>query len=332
MSRRDATVATIPALLAIALGFAVALSETASAAWPGRPGPVVYLGVRYEPPPSSKGYVTTGLRVFEPGVLGSARQLTDDPTDSDPQVSPDGRTVVFARTSEVSEANFVTSIFAIGIDGSGLRQLTSGTDYGEPTFYPSGRAIAFVGPGVGGSPDLYSIRLDGSNLRHLTSTPGEERAPAVSPTGRQIAFECVLQIPHASGQYICSIRPDGSHRRNLTLRLGENDEAKDPDFSPSGRLIAFSVHPGTAADIFMVRADGTHMRALTNRGPHGGRTFPRETPGYALPTFSPAGGSLVAVARPGTGPHLVRIKLRDPKHPQPIGEGLLGSSPIWATG
>jgi hypothetical protein len=54
--------------------------------------------------------------------------------------------------------------------------------------------------------------------------------------------------------------------------------------------------------------------------------------GYALPTFSPTGGSLVAVARPGTGPHLVLIRLRDPEHPRPIGEGLLGSSPIWAAG
>lgn len=326
MSRRDAVVVAVLALLAVALLF----GERAGAAWPGRPGPVVYVAV--EQGDHRYTYKTHGLRVFRPGVPGSGIELTTDPTDSDPQVSPDGRTIVFSRAIEVSEGNFVTSIFAIGVDGSGLRRLTGDeAGYDESTFYPSGQSIAFVGSGVGGSPDLYSMRLDGSNLRHLTSTQAEERAPAVSPTGRQIAFECVPPAPRSAHQYICSIRPDGSHRRNLTPRLGENDEAKDPDFSPSGRLIAFSVHPGTAADIYTVRADGTRMRVLTNRGPHGGRTYPHAV-GYALPTFSPAGGFLVAVARPGTGPHLVRIELRNPKHPQPMGEALLGSSPIWVTG
>lgn len=322
--------AAVLALLAIVLGAALVFSETAGAAWPGRPGPVVYVAV--EPGAYRNTYETRGLSVFRPGVPGSEIRLTADPTDSDPQVSPDGRTVVFSRTLEVSEGHSVTSIFAIAIGGGELRRLTGDeVSYGEPTFYPSGRSIAFVGPGVGGSPDLYSMRLDGSGLRHLTWTRAEERAPAVSPTSRQIAFECVPPAPRSAHQYICSIRPDGSRRRNLTPRLGENDEAKNPDFSPAGRLIAFSVHPGTAADIYTVRADGTRMRVLTNRGPHGGRTYPHAV-GYALPTFSPAGGFLVAVARPGTGPHLVRIKLRDPKHPQPLGEALLGSSPIWAAG
>jgi Tol biopolymer transport system component len=329
MSRRDAFLAALVAPMA-ALVLMVPFGGSAGAAWPGRSGSVVYVAV--EQGDHRYSFETHGLRALRPGVPGSGLQLTSDPTDADPQVSPGGRTVVFSRTLQVSEGHSVTSIFAIGIDGSGLRRLTDDdVGYGEPAFYPSGRSIAFVGPGPGGAPDLYSMRLDGSNLRHLTSTRAEERAPAVSPTGRQIAFECVPAPPRSAHQNICSIRTDGSHRRNLTPRLGENDEAKDPDFSPSGRLIAFSVHPGTAADLFTVRADGSRMRVLTNRGPHGGRIYPHAV-GYALPTFSPAGGSLVAVARPGTGPHLVRIGLGDPEHPRPVGEGLLGSSPIWAAG
>jgi Tol biopolymer transport system component len=329
MSRRDAAVAIVLVLVAGAAIAALLLSDSARAGWPGRPGPIVYVAVT--PGKYRYSYETHGLRVMRPGVPGSERQLTTDPTDSDPQVSPDGRTVVFARALESADGETVSAIFKIGIDGSGLTQLTDGGAYGEPAFYPSGNSIVLVGPGKGANPDLYSMRLDGSNLRPVASTAAAERAPAVSPTGRQIAFECVPPEPHSGHQNICSMRPDGSHRRNLTPRLGQNDEPKDPDFDPSGRLIAFSLHPGTAADIFTARADGSHMRALTNRGPHGGRTYPHAL-GYALPTFSPAGSSLVAVARPGTGPRLVRIELRDPEHPRPIGAVLLGSSPVWATG
>jgi cysteine synthase A len=75
-------VAAVLALLAIALLF----SERAGAAWPGRPGPVVYVAV--EQGDHRYTYETHGLRVFRPGVPGSGIQLTTDPTDSDPQVSP----------------------------------------------------------------------------------------------------------------------------------------------------------------------------------------------------------------------------------------------------
>jgi WD40-like Beta Propeller Repeat len=332
MCSRDRVLALALTLLALGPAVLALPGRPAAAAWPGSNGPIVFLGVRSE----NNGcctptYKTTGLRVFDPGVPGSVRVLTDDPTDADPQVSPDGRTVIFTRTLEPDSPDAPSAIFRIGIDGTDLTQLTSGAGYAEPTFYPSGRSIALVGPGRNENPDLYSMRLDGSDLRPIVSTQAAERAPVVSPSGRQIAFECVPPEPHSGHQNICSITPDGSHRRNLTPRLGQSDEPKDPDFSPDGRLIAFSLHPGTAADIFTVRANGRGMRPLTNRGPHGGRALPHAV-GYALPTFSPAGGSLVAVARPGTGPRLVRINLRDPKHPISIGPERFGSSPIWATG
>jgi Tol biopolymer transport system component len=328
-------VATVLALLAIALGIAVLFGETAGAAWPGRPGPVVYVAV--ERGDHRYSYETHGLRVFRPGVPGSEVQLTADPTDSDPQVSPNGRIVVFSRTIGSGSCCPIDGLFVVGIDGSGLRQVTSGGQDGsdlDPAFYPSGGSLVFTRLGGSDDPEhhgnLYSIHLDGSNLRQLTFGEGLELAPTVSPAGRQIAFECGPPL-QSYIEDICSIRPDGTHRRVLTRRLDSNGEPFDPDFSPSGHLIAFSVGPGTAADVFTMRADGSRLGALTNRSPNGRRTFPRKV-GYALPSFSPAGGSLVAVARPGTGPHLVRIKLRDPKHPQPIGEGLLGSSPIWAAG
>ncbi|HWO46569.1 MAG TPA: hypothetical protein VNM41_00790, partial [Solirubrobacterales bacterium] len=78
--------------MALALGVAAMLADRAAAAWPGSQGPIVYLGVRAAVPPYESGYLTTGLRVFDPGVPGSGRVLTDDPSDADPAVSPDGRT------------------------------------------------------------------------------------------------------------------------------------------------------------------------------------------------------------------------------------------------
>jgi len=339
MSRRDAIVVALLALLAAGLGVAAFLAERASAGWPGEDGQVVYLGVRPGQPPYEPGYLTTGLRVFEPGIPGSSRVLTTDPSDADPQVSPDGQTVVFTRET-ASGLPFpyetVRAVFAVGIDGSGLRQVTTGGNGGEsdfePAFYPAGESVVFArGRGPTGENDLYSVRLDGSGLRRLTDGPAREAGPAVSPSGRQIAFTCGPAEGNARIEDVCSVRPDGSHRRLLTRKLKQGAEPFDPDFSPSGRTIAFTLGPGTAADVFTMRADGSRLGALTNRAPNGRRKFPRDV-GYASPAFAPAGGFLIAVARPGKGPRLVRIRLRDPRRPRPLLGGSLGSAPVWAPG
>jgi Tol biopolymer transport system component len=327
---------SIRGLLVIALACATwataASPPSAAAAWPGDNGPVIYVGLDPAPEPihSIADYLATGLRSFVPGVPGSVAQLTIDPTDRDPKVSADGRRVVFSRTISSAPGEKVTGIFAINLDGSALTQVTAGGPGGsgdvEPTFYPSGDRIVFVR-----GDDLYSVRPDGSGLRLLASGYASLRTPAVSPTGRQIVFACrhFEGEVESSWEHICSIRPDGTHRRDLTPRFEGGDRAYDPDFSPSGRLIAFSVGPGTASDVFTMRANGARRGALTNRGPRGGRRFPRAR-GYDNPAFAPAGGALIAVARSGTRPRFVRISLADPRHPEDLAAGVLGRSPVWA--
>jgi dipeptidyl aminopeptidase/acylaminoacyl peptidase len=333
MSSRDRVIATVLALLALALGVAALLVDRADAAWPGRNGPIVYLGVRPETSNTAccSPYKTTGLRVFE---SGSTRVLTTDPSDADPQVSPNGRTIVFSRLVADGSGGAVRRLFAIGIGGGGLRQLPTGTPEGveefEPSFFPSGKSIVFVrAGGVDSEGNLYSVRLDGSALQLITGSLRQEAGPVVSPSGRQIAYTCGEGELGSRIEDVCSIRPDRTRRRVLTLGLKQGAEPFDPDFSPDGRLIAFIVGPGTASDVFTMRADGSRLGALTNRSPSGRRKFPRQV-GYASPAFAPGGGSLLAVARPGAGPRLVRIRLRDPAHPQPLLKGSLGSVPVWA--
>ncbi len=298
---------------------------------------MVFLGVRKGKLPYESGYLTTGLRVFDPAAPGSTRVLTVDSSDADPQVSPDGRTIVFSRKVPSGlpfpHPEMVGGIFAIGVDGSGPRQLTGGGPEGasdvEPAFYPSGESIVFDrASGPTGEGDIYSVRLDGSGLRQLTHGSAREQGPTVSPSGRQVAFTCGSADENARIEDLCSIRPDGSHRRLLTRKLSQGAEPFDPDFSPSGRQIAFTLGPGTAADVFTMRADGGGLGALTNRSRTGRRTFPRKF-GYASPAYAPSGGSLIAVARGGSGPRLVRIRLRDPRHPQKLDPGGLTSAPVW---
>lgn len=338
-----------PLVLVLAvLASAVLLAAPARAAWPGREGPVVFMGVI----PGDKPFenAPTGLRRSTLGA-GSLTSLTSDTTDRDPQVSPDGRLIVFSRVlgTDPETQRTKSGIFVATIDGSGIRQLTDGgsteTEGGtaegvdiEPTFTASGQRIVFVRAGTlspFASGDLYSIALDGSGLAPLTSGAPADHMPAVSPSGRQIVFVRTIRRTDGTqtGPHVYSMRLDGSRLRDLTPRLQR--EPWDPDFSPSGKFIAFATEGNQLrGDIFTMRANGGPIRRLTNRlvhyrRHHGDPRFPRPY-GYTSPAFSPGGDSILAVARSGTSPRLARIRLADPNHPHVFGTSLLGSAPAWA--
>ncbi len=67
-------------------------------------------------------------------------QLTQDPSDVNPDVSPDGQNIVF-----MSRRSGNWDVYVVGIDGSGLSQLTSDVDDdGLPIWLADGTTIAFV--------------------------------------------------------------------------------------------------------------------------------------------------------------------------------------------
>jgi Tol biopolymer transport system component len=75
----------------------------------------------------------------------------------------------------------------------------------------------------------------------------------------------VFAMDKGSGAQIYSIKRDGTDLRKLT-RVSAN--ALTPDWSPNGRRILFAddVNEGTASNLAIMHADGSHFRDLTNTG------------------------------------------------------------------
>jgi Tol biopolymer transport system component len=98
-----------------------------------------------------------------------------------PSWSPDSSRLVFAR-------DFPQQLYVIGLDGRGLRRLTSSQfDYeGSPSWSANGREVAFIG-----GDDVYVINLVG-HQRRLTNSKAKRDGPfrsvAWSPDGRWIAY------------------------------------------------------------------------------------------------------------------------------------------------
>jgi dipeptidyl aminopeptidase/acylaminoacyl peptidase len=206
--------------------------------------------------PEFKEVTTTegGLYAVKDGHLN---QLTEDPSDTEPSFSPDGRAIVYSRGGD---------IFTVRADGSGLRRLTSGTVVDSaPSVSPNGRVVVFERRSAAGAPaDLYTVGANGGSPRALTSTPDDEHEASFSPDGRAIVFvRSVEETGGGTADDLYSVRPSGAALARLT-RTGRIDEF-DPRYFAGGILFSRGESGEEAsayADIYTMRRDGRKVRSL----------------------------------------------------------------------
>lgn len=110
--------------------------------------------------------------------------------------------------------------------------------------------------------DILVTRLDGSELRNLTSTSTQETSPVFSPDGTQIAFWATAAAGMPASLWVMDA--DGSRGHSATgspdFAGSENLQAA---WSPDSQQMAFSVSDYySSAQLFVVRADGTGLRKV----------------------------------------------------------------------
>ena len=101
-----------------------------------------------------------------------------------------------------------------------------------------------------------SMNSDGSDIRRLTDSPGNDLNPVWSPDGRRIAFTTFRD----GDKEVYVMDADGSNARNISNEPLADD---DPQWSPDSTRVSFISYQDGETDILLVNADGTDKRNLT---------------------------------------------------------------------
>jgi dipeptidyl aminopeptidase/acylaminoacyl peptidase len=110
---------------------------------------------------------------------------------------------------------------------------------------------------------LYVVNPDGSGKRAVTAStsakPIRATSPAWAPDGSRIAFANTVGTTVGGGIWVINSEGTGGARVPSTQ---QNDAS--PTWSPDGRQIAFVRSAGRFNSLFVVNADGTGLKQVTN--------------------------------------------------------------------
>ncbi len=169
-----------------------------------------------------------------------------------PRFSPDGNSMIFSL-----EQGGNSDIYRMGVDGSGLTQLTSSPAIETaPSFSPDGSRIVFESD-RSGTQQLYVMSANGGEAQRISFGPGRYGTPVWSPRGDLVAF-----TKQNGGRFhIGVMRIDGSEERLLTASFLD----ESPTWSPNGRVIMFARESQGEAglpSLYSVDISGRNLRRV----------------------------------------------------------------------
>jgi len=276
----------IACVLVACFGRGVALAQTPSAAAPATNAA----------PAQGRPDLRSGsdLRTPEEKHLRNVRQLTFGGSNAEAYFSADGKKIIFQSTRDKLECD---QIFIMNADGSDQRMVSTGKGRTTCSYiFPRNDKILYSSTHLADAAcpprpdyskgyvwavysgfDIFTAKMDGAELKQLTTTPGYDAEATISEDGKKIVFTSLRN----GDLDIYSMDANGTHVKQLTHELGYDG---GPFFSKDRKWIVYrAYHPKTDAEIaeykdllkqnlvrpttleiWLMKADGSGKRQVTN--------------------------------------------------------------------
>jgi TolB protein len=238
-----------------------------------------------------KKYVLAGEK-----HLKNLRMLTTTGENAEAYFSFDEKKLIYQSTFGELQCD---QEFTMNIDGSGRKLVSTGM--GRTTcgyFLPGDTTIFYASTHLAdencppppdrshgyawelySTYDIFLANLDGTIIKQLTNSPGYDAEGTVSPTGDKIVFTSTRD--HDPEIYVMDL--DGSNQTRLTHAKGYDggpffswDGSKivfrasrpktDEELKDYADLVEHDLYRPTSLELYVMDADGSNMRQITNLG------------------------------------------------------------------
>jgi len=162
---------------------------------------------------------------------------------SDPQISPDGMRVIYARNfKDIMTDRDYGNLWMVNIDGSQNRPLTQGNkrDF-SPVWSPDGSKIAYRSNGLDERVKLFVLYLDTKESVALTNSANTPGSVTWSPDGQSLAF--TQFVPKAKKSMLTIPgKPQGAEWNEPPIFIDElNYRSDGAGYLPSGKSQIFTI-------------------------------------------------------------------------------------------
>ena len=258
--------------------------------------PLFALALLISSPLTAPRAQTDNLLLPDEKHLRNIKQLTFGGENAEAYFSADGKQLIFQSTRE---GHGCDQIYTMNVDGSNAKMISNGE--GRTTcsyFYPGNKRVLYSSTHLGDKQcpprpdfsrgyvwavypafDIFSANADGSNSKQLTNTPGYDAETTITLDGKKLVFTSMRD----GDLDIYKMDADGKNVRRLTNELGYDG---GPFWSYDGKQIVYRAHHPkteeqkadyssllkqnlirpTVLEIFVMNADGSNKRQVTNNG------------------------------------------------------------------
>jgi len=206
---------------------------------------------------------------------------------TDPQISPDGKTVAFVVTYQLMEENKAASnIYLVPVSGGEIHQMTNAKGQNSnPRWMPDGRTIAFISSRDGES-QIWTIPVTGGEAKKVSHIAAEAAGLIISPDGKWFAFTSEI-YPDC---------PDEDCNAKRMQEAGKN-KVKAKIFNRLPYRVWNYWKDGKRSHLFVMPSDGGKANDVT---PGDFDTPPIDLGGYWDYAFSPDSKEIVFTKNPDT--------------------------------